>query len=265
MAVGGRGRVPYQVGWGCDTSEIETDSKVHPSIKYPLGCHVNIGYTDLVATEERAIIIGYANVGSTKDAYPESLIVCYIQPANELHDSGLSRIGGFATVPIAHVSWVYESKYRVMGSSAHQSLGDAVASIVSKYSNYDPSGGVAYIESLTAHLTRSTIRVINKDLHPTEESRKLALGLKDTLRTITPIDKRLENFEPNIDGGGLYANYLEHIQSICWVHHTSNQFYKILGFVGGDSLNFLYMNTQNHNIYVRPATDWSRSFTVKGE
>lgn len=52
-----------------------------------------------------------------------------------------------------------------------------------------------------------------------------------------------------------------------WVHHTSKQVYRVIGFtnVGSDKPDYpptvIYVNDKTNTPYSRPLADWERSFT----
>lgn len=62
---------------------------------------------------------------------------------------------------------------------------------------------------------------------------------------------------------GAILDQLINIQKTIWVHHTSNQFYRILGFILDHRkvICVVYVNTRNYALYHRPADDWLRSMT----
>lgn len=52
-----------------------------------------------------------------------------------------------------------------------------------------------------------------------------------------------------------------------WVHHTSKQVYRVIGFTNVDSTKpgypptVVYVNNETNVPYSRPVADWARSFT----
>lgn len=265
--------IPYKENWGADHNLPTNDPityTVHPASKYALGDVVNLDCGGSSIRPKTSVVLGYANVGSEKPNYPESLIVVSTDTStqsNYLDYTGDSLVSGLLATRIDNVSYLLPkplNRFRTTQPSItdNEQLDIKIRSLIG-LNTKTPE----YLEKLRDILTHLVLSrpCLGCDTYANDFQRSLILFLKHHIRQLLCLDELSEHKGRELPEYVYPLNYeylLNRVTQLTWVHHTSDQFYKILGFVGGDSITVVYYNTQNYNMYTRPVDDWYRSFVV---
>lgn len=265
--------IPYKANWGAEYNVPTVDPvqyKVHPTSKYALGDVVNLDCGFSTVRPRTAAVLGYANIGSEKPNYPESLIVVSTNTSshsNYLDYTGDSLVSGLLATKVDNVRYLlpkplsrFQSTQPSITDNEHLDI--KIRSLVGMNVKTPE-----YLEKLRDILTHSILSkpCLGCDTYANDFQRSLILFLKHHIRQLLCLAELSEHKgreRPDYVYPLNYEYLLNCVTQLTWVHHTSDQFYKILGFIGGDSITVVYYNTQNYNMYTRPVDDWYRSFVV---